>query len=287
MTLADILKLLLMLSIVAMVFALALRAKASDAFYFVTHWQLGLRAFVSMYVVVPAVAIAMARLLDLNPAVKVAMVAIAFSPLPPILPGKQMKAGGRACYVTGLLVGATVVSIVVTPLGLSLAGRFFGIDAGISAKQVATTLGITILMPLLGGLGGAAFLGDSAAATISRVLSKVATVTLVVAALVLLVKMTPAMIDVLGQGTLLALLVMSVAGLAAGYILAGSDRGDKVTLSLASATRHPGIALAIALQNFSATELAPAAIVLGLLVSLVISVPYMQLMKRQAITGQV
>ncbi len=285
MTFADILKLVLMLSIVLMVFALALRAKASDAFYFVTHWQLGIRAFVSMYVVVPLVAIAMARLLDLNPAVKVAMVAIAFSPLPPILPGKQMKAGGHACYVTGLLVGATVLSIFVTPLGLSLAGDFFGIDVGISAKQVATTLGITILMPLLAGLGGGAFLGASAPG-VSRVVSKVATVLLVAAALVLLVKMTPAMIEVLGQGTLLALLAMSVAGLVAGYFLAGSDGGDKVTLSLASATRHPGIALAIALQNFSHTELAPAAIILGLLVSMVISVPYMHLMKRRALAGQ-
>lgn len=278
MTLAEILKLLLVLSVVLMVFGLALRAKAADALYFVTHWQLGLRAFVAMFVVVPLVAIVMARLFDLNPAVKVAMVAIALSPLPPILPGKQMRAGGRACYVTGLLVASTLLSIVVTPLGLALIGDVFDLHVGISAAKVAKTLAITILLPLLAGFGAAALLG-SGVVKISHAVGRIATVILVVVALVLLVKLTPAMIEVMGQGTLVALLAMSIAGLAAGFLLAGPDRGDKVTLSLASATRHPGVALAIASQNFPDVQLVPAAVVLSLLVSLLISIPYMRMMK--------
>ncbi|WP_395335473.1 hypothetical protein WBP06_26240 [Novosphingobium sp. BL-8H] len=281
MTLAIILKLLLVLSVVLMVFGLALRAKAADALYFVTHWQLGLRAFVSIFVVVPLIAITMAKVLDLHPVVKAAMVAVSLSPLPPILPGKMMRAGGRACYVTGLLVGSTLLSVIVTPLGIMLAGDVFGVDIGISAKKVVTTLGITILLPLLAGFGAAAFLG-SAVDKASQVISKIGTVLLVAVALVLLVRLGPAMIDVIGQGTLVALLAMSIAGLAAGYLLAGSNRGDKATLALASATRHPGIALAILLQNFPDAQLAPAAIVLALLVSLLISIPFMRMMKNQA-----
>ena len=117
-----ILKLLLMGSVFLVVFALALRTRESDALYMFNHSGDALRAFVAMYVVVPAVAVALALAFSLAPAVKIALVAIAFSPMPPILPGKQMKAGASLHYVAGLLFGSAIMSIVAA-VGQAHGGR--------------------------------------------------------------------------------------------------------------------------------------------------------------------
>jgi bile acid:Na+ symporter, BASS family len=53
-------------------------------------------------------------------------------------------------------------------------------------------------------------------------------------------------------------------------------------LALASGARHPGAALAIATANFPEQKLAPAAILLYLLLSAILSIPYVMWGKRHA-----
>ena len=280
-----ILKLAMVLSIVLILFALSLRAKREDLLYLFTHWRLGLGAFIAMFVVVPALAIFMAKSFDLNPAVKVALVAIAFSPLPPILPGKQLKAGGDGCYITGLLFGATVVSVLVAPFGVALAGSLFHVEAGITPGQVAKPLVMTVILPLLLGLGAAPMLG-AARLKVADIASKLGSAILLVVLVVLLVLMFPAIKAVIGEGTLLVLAVLIVGGLIAGYALGGFDRGDRATLALAASTRHPGVAVAIASATFPEAKLAPAAIVLSLLLSTVLCIPFMKRMKLLTAKGE-
>ncbi|MBH0114044.1 bile acid:sodium symporter [Novosphingobium sp. YJ-S2-02] len=280
-----ILKLAMVLSIVLILFALSLRAKREDLLYLFTHWRLGLGAFIAMFVVVPALAIFMAKSFDLNPAVKVALVAIAFSPLPPILPGKQLKAGGDGCYITGLLFGATVVSVLVAPFGVALAGSLFHVEAGITPGQVAKPLVMTVILPLLLGLGAAPMLG-TARLKVADIASKLGSAILLVVLVVLLVLMFPAIKAVIGEGTLLVLAVLIVGGLIAGYALGGFDRGDRATLALAASTRHPGVAVAIASATFPEAKLAPAAIVLSLLLSTVLCIPFMKRMKMLTANGE-
>ena len=280
-----ILKLAMVLSIVLILFALSLRAKREDLLYLFTHWRLGLGAFIAMFVVVPALAIFMAKSFDLNPAVKVALVAIAFSPLPPILPGKQLKAGGDGCYITGLLFGATVVSVLVAPFGVALAGSLFHVEAGITPGQVAKPLVMTVILPLLLGLGAAPMLG-AARLKVADIASKLGSAILLVVLVVLLVLMFPAIKAVIGEGTLLVLAVLIVGGLIAGYALGGFDRGDRATLALAASTRHPGVAVAIASATFPEAKLAPAAIVLSLLLSTVLCIPFMKRMKLLTANGE-
>jgi BASS family bile acid:Na+ symporter len=54
------------------------------------------------------------------------------------------------------------------------------------------------------------------------------------------------MISLVGNGTILALGAFTLAGLAAGHLLGGPNRDDCTVLALATASRHPGVALAIA-----------------------------------------
>ena len=78
-----------------------------------------------MSVVMPMVVIAVAAVLDLPLEVKAALVAISISPVPPILQKKQVGAGGRIEFVTGLLVAMSVLAIVLVPLWVWILDQVF------------------------------------------------------------------------------------------------------------------------------------------------------------------
>ena len=55
----------------------------------------------------------------------------------------------------------------------------------------------------------------------------------------------PAIRELLGNGTLLAMLIMCFAGLAIGYYVGGPEEDNRVVLALATAMRHPAVAITI------------------------------------------
>src|SRR5215471_3055967 len=116
MTLAKLIPLAIQLSMAIVIFCVALNARFTDVVFLLRKPGLLLRSLVSMLLVMPVFAVAMARLFDLNLAVEIALVASSLSPVPPILPGKQIKAGGKSSYVIGLLTVTALVSIVYVPL---------------------------------------------------------------------------------------------------------------------------------------------------------------------------
>lgn len=280
MTLVQAMKLLVLLSVMLTVVSLALRARAGDFLYLFREWRLGLRAVLAMFVIVPAVAILMANVFELKGPVKIALVALAFSPVPPLLPRKQVKAGGEASYITGLLIAAALASLVLAPIGLSVTGAIYGVETQVSRAGMATTLGLTIALPLLLGVLGQRVLGDARAAAVSGPLSKVANVLFAISVLALLVALAPAVGKLLGDGTIVALVAMSLVGLAAGWFLAGDDRDNRIVLALASAARHPGVAIGIATTSFPDAKLAPAAIILAAVVNTLIAIPFLKRLQK-------
>ena len=65
------------------------------------------------------------RAFELRPSFEIALVALAISPVPPLLPGKEGKAGGRAAYGLGLMAVVSILAIVVVPLWVQLLGLLF------------------------------------------------------------------------------------------------------------------------------------------------------------------
>ncbi len=83
-----------------------------------------------------------------------------------------------------------------------------------------------------------------------------------------------------GNGTVLAIVIFTVAGLAIGHVLGGPDPDHSAVLALSTACRHPAMALAIATtaipdQRFGAT------ILLYLLVNIVAGLPYIVWQRRR------
>jgi BASS family bile acid:Na+ symporter len=100
----------------------------------------------------------------------------------------------------------------------------------------------------------------------------------------ILIAMGPAVWSLIGNGTVLAIAAVVVAGLLAGHWLGGPDPDDRTALAIASSMRHPGVALAIARVNFPDEKLVPAAVLLFILVNLIVTLPY-GIWRRRARAG--
>jgi bile acid:Na+ symporter, BASS family len=280
MTIATLLVLGLKISLILMVFALGLRASVQDATYLIRRPRELARAMVSMFVVMPVVVFALTRAFELHPAVRLALAGLALSPLPPTFPKKALKQGGRVSYTVGLLVAATVLAIVYIPLALELIERINGNPLRMTAGAVFALVFGALLVPLALGIAVHRF-APAFAERAAQPVSQVATILLLVTFVPILIKVFPAMVSLIGNGTILVMVFFALVGFASGHLLGGPDPDDRTVLALSTATRHPGIAIAIVLANFPDQKLAPAAAILYVLVSAIASKPYLAWAARQ------
>ena len=275
MTLADAIVLILKASIAALVFTVGLGTLPRDLTHLLRHPGQLVRSLVSMNLVMLAVAMAIVLLFPLQPAVKVMLVALALAPVPPVLPRKLMKAGGGQDYAMALLCSAAVFAIVWIPLAGEVLDRIFPAHIAIPPIAVAKVVSMTVLGPTLAGVV-VRLLAPRLAERLASPLGKVATILLLVGLGLILGKASPAMLALLGDGTLLAIVAFLVLGLVAGHLLGGPTGGDRSVLALATATRHPGVALAIAQLTFPAEKSVLAALLLYIVTGLVVTAPYVK-----------
>lgn len=280
MDLAQLMRVTVIASIVLITFSLGLRSTPNDAMFLLREPRLLFRSLLAMNVVLPLFAILLVKAFDLNPAVKIALVALAVSPVPPFLPGKQLRLVNRESYVYGLLVAVSLLAIVLVPLTIALLNSVFASDLQIAPAAVARVVAITVLLPLILGMLVRHRLPEFAARAAPHA-NRLGTALLMLALVLLLVATWRAMSSLIGDGTLLAIALFVATGLAVGHLLGGPDADDRSVLALATSSRHPGVALAIATANFPDQKLVPAALVLYLLVNALVSAPYTVWRKRR------
>lgn len=283
MDIAQVVKWAVAASLLLIVIGLGLRATLADTLslfrsLFTRPHRL-LRSIVAIYGAVPLAAVAFALLFDVPPPVKLALLAMAISPLPPLLPGKQMKFGGEASHAYGLLVAIALVSIVVAPLAVDALAWVFRRDVQVDAHAIARTVALSILAPLAVGLA-LRWRFPTLAERLAPWITRLGTALLVIAGLLILVNAWPAIVSLLGSGAIVAFAVVSLVALVAGHLLGGPDPADRTVLAIAAPMRHPGVALVIARATFPDDQLAPAAILLFLLVGAIVTSAYGQFRLR-------
>jgi bile acid:Na+ symporter, BASS family len=267
-------------SIFATVFGFGLKTTLGDLTGLLRRPALLFRSVVAALVVMPVVAFLLVRLFNFLPSVEVALIALSISPVPPILPQRESKAGGDWSYALGLIAVLSLVPIVAVPLELELLQRLTGFQLSMAPETIARIVLFSTLVPLAAGMAVRAFFPHAAPALDKRV-EIVAKILLSAAVLVLIVAAAPVMWALVGNGgTLIAMLIFLTAGLAIGHELGGPDPDHAVVLALSTACRHPAIALAIATANFPDQPAAPA-ILLYVLVAAIAVTPYLAWQRRQ------
>lgn len=275
MNVLKLIMLTLQVSIALIVCSIALRAKPQSLTYLFRRPSLLLRSLLSMNVLMPCVAVGMVKLLHLRPEVETTLILLSISPVPPILPGKMGKAQGDMSYGVGLLMVAALASIVTVPLSVTLIGKLFGLDLHVPLAAIAKVVGISVLIPLVVGTI-VARLAPAFAQRAAKPINALSMLLVLVGLVPILIFMWPAIRGLLGDFTLVAFIVFTIAGLAIGHWLGGPDPGDRTVLALASAVRHPGVAVAVAGAITEDKKLIVAAVLLAALVGAIVTGPYVK-----------
>ena len=285
MTLQHAILLALQASIFLIVLGLGLKVDAHQvALLFRRPWLL-VRSILAISVIMPLVALAIVIAFDLRHAVEIVLVALAIAPIPPLLPGKESRAGGNAAYAVGLMAIMALLAIVVVPLSAHLMGWAFHRPFAMSPTGIARIVLVMVLLPLVLGMA-ARKLMPAFADRVAHPLSLLATGLLLLAVLAVLPATLPVVWTLIGGGTLLALTAFVLAGLGVGHVLGGPVDTERTVLALSTASRHPAIALAIAKANFPDEPLLGATVVLYLLLATLLVLPYVMWRKRAATRPQ-
>jgi len=266
-------------SIVLSVFAIGLDSRPNDTISLVGRPALLAQSLLAMDVIMPVLAAAIVWAFDLHEAVEVSLVALAVSPVPPLLPKKQIKAYGEPSYAIGLLVVAATVAVVFIPFAIELLGQFLQMPVHMKVWPIAQLVLMTVLAPLVVGMLFR-HIAPLVASRISKSVALVAAVLLAISVSPLLFAAWPAIIALFGNGTIVAIAAFVLMGLAVGHMLGGPDPHDRTVLALATATRHPGIALAIGTTNFPEQKAVLPAILLYAILGVILGIPYVMWRKR-------
>jgi BASS family bile acid:Na+ symporter len=190
-----------------------------------------------------------------------------------------IKAGGSRLYTAGLLSVATAGAFIVVPAGIALLGWATGSHLTVSVTAIAPPVLVTVLVPLAVGLLWHHLAPDFA----ERVAAWVSAsgVILLVAGLVpAVVATSPLLVAALGNGTALALAAFALVGLAVGHQLGGPEPDDRTVLALATAARHPGVALAVAGATFPEATGILAVVLWHLVIGAIVTAPYISWRRR-------
>ncbi|MCR5877185.1 hypothetical protein [Phenylobacterium sp. J367] len=237
------------------------------------------RAVLAVNVAVPLAAVAVVQFLPLSPIAKAGILLMAVSPVPPLVPGKGIKVGASKASAYGVYAALILLAIVIVPVTVVLLGRAYGVDVVLPPAVVARNVALTVLAPLVLGLAVRRLAPRFAAQAVAPL--RIVGVILVFAAFVpMMIGVWPVMMELIGNGTILAMALVSAVALAVGHLLGGPALEDRAGLAMTAATRHPGIAMMIVSLN-QADRRIVAAILGFLLVGLVVALPYQLWLKRQ------
>lgn len=284
MTVLGAIGLAFQLSIFVTVFGYGLGAKREDLLFVIRRPRVLVVSLLAMFVVMPVIALALEVYLDFPYATRIALVAIALSPIPQLLPKTARESGGRVAYAYGLGFAASAVSIVLVPALVDFVGRVMGRPLGLPFGTVALTLLPTVLLPLGLGLLVQRFaprLADRFRANVMRV----GNVVLLLAVVAVLVVVLPVVFLGFSVATLVAVVLFVAAGLAVGHFMGGPEPDGSIVLALACASRNPGIAIAIAAANYPNENFA-AVVILYAIVGGIVQKPYVNWQRRRMASGR-
>lgn len=266
-------------SIIVTVFGFGLDSTLDDVLSVLRRPGRLLRALFAMFVVMPLLALGLDKAFEFRHEVEIALVVLALSPIPPLLPRKQDKATGGASFGMGLMVTVALLSIVIVPLGAMLMGPVFHRIFTMPPLAIAKVILVAAVLPLLAGMAVGALMPKTTH-RIFKPIRLLANLLLPATALLVVWASRHAVLAQIGEGTVVAIAIFIVVGLLAGHLLGGPSPRDRAVLALSTASRHPGIAIAVATTNFPDVHAVTPTIVLYLLANLLLSIPYVMWHKR-------
>jgi BASS family bile acid:Na+ symporter len=238
--------------------------------------KLILAALVANFVLVPLVAWAAVKLVDLAQPQAIGLFLIASGAGAAFTVMLTKAAGGHLALSTGLVVLLIVATLVYLPLVVPLALPAADFDV----LKVTWTLTSTMLLPLALGLLLRAR-APALATWLQPWFGKAGSVALVVLITATFLVNLPAIAGLFGTGAIPCVAALVLSGLLCGYALGGPDLQTRTVLGLATGQRNIAAAMVVASTGFESTE-PLVMVVVSALVGFAILFPAAWLLRRRS-----
>jgi len=277
---SEILETLAVLSLLVFVIgsmaSMGLSLKMSQIIAPLKNFRLVILALIVNFILVPIVAYLITLVIPLDESLRIGLILLATAAGAPFLPKLAEVAKGNIAFSVGLMVLMMVVTIIYLPLVLPL--LLSGVE--VSPWDIAQSLIVMMLIPLLIGL----FINaryEEVAAKIQPTFGQASNIAILVLTVLGLVLNFSAMIALVGSFGILAGILFILAAVVLGYLLGGSDSSTKSVMGLGTGQRNISAALVVAGQNFGIDVITYLMVIA--VVGLVVLMPLAgELGKRQA-----
>ncbi len=231
------------------------------------------------FVIVPVLFYLGIRWIPLAPEVKIGIMLMAAAPVAPMAPSPFVeKAKGDVVYSVGLMAIVAMLSVVFTPLIISLSLPKGGDMVAVDPLQIVKTLLIVQLIPITVGM----VIRQTRTAWADKLLKfipRIGQIGLVIGLAMLLAKQASQMLSIGPLSYLIMFLLVIVSLLVGDSILIGEAGDKRRSLAVSTAIRNIPLAFLIANESFPGTAVAP--VTLGLAVfTMVLSIVYGKLRAR-------
>lgn len=206
---------------------------------------------------------------------RTALALMAICPSAPLALRKARKSGGDHQLAALIQISAALIAIATVPLMAYAFRETFNVSGWeVRPVDIALQVGRAQVLPVLLGLCVRQW-GNNLAEWLEEPLDRLANTLLVVLAGIIVIKAGPLLVpSLVGQAeTLVLMALVVIASLAIGWVLSSEKSDQRVTTSLVSAMRNPGLALVLANQYGQELVGLKAAILIYVLVTLVLSWP--------------
>jgi len=209
-------------------------------------YKLVLSALLANFVLMPAAAWAIARLLRLDEPLGIALLLLGAAAGAPFLPKLVGIGRGNLAFAVGLMVLLMVLTVGYMPVVLPLLLEGVSVDP----IKIARSLLPLMLLPLGAGLVLRARFCD-VADRIRIPLNRISSLSLALLFVLLLVTNVKNVIALFGTRGILASILFLFGGAGIGWLLGGPGAGTRGVMALGTAQRNIAAALAVGSQNFN------------------------------------
>ena len=246
-------------------------------------WQrpgLMAKALFSILIAVPALALVIARALELPRAAEVGIVLMAISPGAPVALRRSLGAGAHRSFAPALQIVVAVLAVVSMPLSIAALDAIYGAAATIAPWHLAKQVFTLQLLPLGLGMLARQLFGPARAEWLAPRLARIGAGLLVAVVLLILIEIWGNIVAA-GLRVALAIVLVTVASLAVGDRLGGPDAATRTATAICCAARNGGLALLVATLN-SAPPAIKATVLAYVVISAVTLIPYVTWRRRAA-----
>src|SRR5215471_14640406 len=214
MSLQSLIGLGFTVSIFLGVLAVGMRVAPADLHYLRDKPARLVRSLLAMNLAAPFVAVMVCKTFALHPAVIVALVTLAIAPVGALFSQAMLPlvALGHYAFARGLFFTSIVLSVVLTPLAVEVIQVIFGGDVHVDPLTVAKVVVGSVLLPL--GIGFAIAQWWPAAKRWNSAIQTVSSLVLAVCSVTLLAVTWSHLGAVIREGTLPAIVIIVLMGLA-------------------------------------------------------------------------